>query len=433
MATITFVVGGTRTNSKNLWKIQDDGSSLTIIDSADIGSVANVYSVVGDSEGNFYVGTNEGKVYKVDLNLDVITSWGTNGVYDAGSATKEIYGLAVDVNGYLAIAHFGSTTPTTYTVKLLDSTGTLVWEEDHQSSNGSTCVSYSVKFDSSGNVVGVGSRNSGLYDGYKYQRADGAKLKSYWQKSGDGYGEGVWVFSDDDVVISDTPIGPGYGINVRKCSSDNTEEWNVSVVAESGHNPLRNSIVADDDENVYVGGNANGSKTIYKLNASTGVTDASYDTGGSVYGLDIDANGNLVAGGWEAADEDTNTAKLRIFDTDLTLLRYTNDSDLGTIYAVAASTHIPSSEVGEPADKLYSKNFVAVGNDQLWYESSAGTMSQLAASAVDGQLDTTIPLTICSAFQKVFIANQTNLKVADFINTKMIEEIFLLEIHLLLK
>ena len=68
------------------------------------------------------------------------------------------------------------------------------------------------------------------------------------------------------------------------------------------------------------------------------------------------------------------------------------------------------------------KRLVAAGNNQLFYEDisvSVGTMKQLAASAVAGQLDTSDNLNMFEAFQKVFIVNGANLKVADFINTKL--------------
>ena len=48
---------------------------------------------------------------------------------------------------------------------------------------------------------------------------------------------------------------------------------------------------------------------------------------------------------------------------------------------------------------------------------AAGTMTLLAASADD--IDTSDQLTMASAFQKAFIANGSNLKIADFINTKL--------------
>lgn len=68
-------------------------------------------------------------------------------------------------------------------------------------------------------------------------------------------------------------------------------------------------------------------------------------------------------------------------------------------------------------DKTYSKSLVAIGSNEVWYESTAGTMSELAAANDD--IATNNPLTVCVAFQKLFIVNETNLKVADFINTKL--------------
>lgn len=68
-------------------------------------------------------------------------------------------------------------------------------------------------------------------------------------------------------------------------------------------------------------------------------------------------------------------------------------------------------------DKTYSKKLVTVGGDEVWYESSPGTMEELTDAT--GDIDTALPLQIFPAYQKVFIANKTNLKVIDFKNTKI--------------
>jgi len=70
-----------------------------------------------------------------------------------------------------------------------------------------------------------------------------------------------------------------------------------------------------------------------------------------------------------------------------------------------------------PTDKSHTKQLVAVGSNQVWYESSAGTMEELAAARED--IDCSLPLTMAEAYGKIFITNKTNLKVADFINTKL--------------
>jgi len=68
-------------------------------------------------------------------------------------------------------------------------------------------------------------------------------------------------------------------------------------------------------------------------------------------------------------------------------------------------------------DKVYSKKLVAIGNNEVWHESSSGTMEEL--SAANGDIDCSTPLNATEAFQKIFIVNGTNLKVADFVNTKI--------------
>ena len=65
-------------------------------------------------------------------------------------------------------------------------------------------------------------------------------------------------------------------------------------------------------------------------------------------------------------------------------------------------------------DKTYSKQLVTVGNYEVWYESSAGTMAELAAA--NGDINTSLPLQIFEGYGKVFVVNKTNLKIADFIN-----------------
>jgi len=71
-------------------------------------------------------------------------------------------------------------------------------------------------------------------------------------------------------------------------------------------------------------------------------------------------------------------------------------------------------------DVITYRRLVAAGNDEIWYEDldvAAGTMTEL--SAANGDIDCTDQLNMFEAFQKVFIVNGTNFKVADFVNTKL--------------
>lgn len=72
------------------------------------------------------------------------------------------------------------------------------------------------------------------------------------------------------------------------------------------------------------------------------------------------------------------------------------------------------------SDKVQIKRLVTAGNNDVYYEDldvAAGTMTELDTTS--GAIDTSDQLTMAAAFQKVFIANGANLKVADFINTKL--------------
>jgi len=82
-----------------------------------------------------------------------------------------------------------------------------------------------------------------------------------------------------------------------------------------------------------------------------------------------------------------------------------------------SSDHPEAGEGASLADKIYSKKLVAIGNNEVWYEYPAGTMKELTAA--NGTINTNNPLTVAEAFQKVFVANQGNLKIADFANTKI--------------
>ena len=71
------------------------------------------------------------------------------------------------------------------------------------------------------------------------------------------------------------------------------------------------------------------------------------------------------------------------------------------------------------SETISYKRLVAVGNNDVYYEDIdvAGTMLELDTSG--GAIDTSDNLNMFELLQKVFIVNGANLKVADFVNTKL--------------
>lgn len=114
--------------------------------------------------------------------------------------------------------------------------------------------------------------------------------------------------------------------------------------------------------------------------------------------------GNGYADGLGVSSVNSGVAWSTVATTDWMFKEYGADLD-------PSSSPPPSSNVS------YSKKLVAISNNQLWYESSAGTMEVLTAANDD--IDVTLGLDIFESDGKVFIVNDTNLKVADFINIKI--------------
>jgi hypothetical protein len=100
---------------------------------------------------------------------------------------------------------------------------------------------------------------------------------------------------------------------------------------------------------------------------------------------------------------------------------YTNNSG-GSWNAVATRDHafIIDGTLNFPppdTDGYTSKHLIAVAKNEVWYESTAGTMAQLVASV--GTLNTTDFLSMFEAYGKAFIVNNIKKKVVDFVNSKL--------------
>ena len=72
-----------------------------------------------------------------------------------------------------------------------------------------------------------------------------------------------------------------------------------------------------------------------------------------------------------------------------------------------------------PTDRTYTKRFVAIAGNELWYENDSNVMTKLTASASSGELDCTEPLDMFELDGKVFIVNGTRKKIYDPTNVKL--------------
>ena len=97
---------------------------------------------------------------------------------------------------------------------------------------------------------------------------------------------------------------------------------------------------------------------------------------------------------------------------------YATSNDSGETWGVTGTSRDFMFDVESGVtDKTYTKQLVAIGNNEVWYESSAGTMTEVADA--NGDLITTVPLDGVEAYERQFIFNGSNLKILDLQNTKI--------------
>jgi hypothetical protein len=120
-----FYISGTLSGGCYVWLMNDSGSEITEITgipSSVIPAIARYMAAAPTIGGGLFVAT-ETNIYKVKRDTHTLdTTWATNGIYGTTAVVK---GLAVNADGYLAVALAGATSYSD--VLVLDDTGTLVW------------------------------------------------------------------------------------------------------------------------------------------------------------------------------------------------------------------------------------------------------------------------------------------------------------------
>lgn len=416
MASTYFYVGGAVTLSKNVWKIEDDGTTLSIATSYLAVGAATVNAIVQDLDGNIYIAAGNA-VAKYSSSMVLDTTWATSGLY---SIANTVYSLAVDPGGYLAIMSTGSAGVDN---ALLDPTGTKVWDTSSGKYGGQ------VSFDAAGNVYATSGASSGVFMGIKMRRkAPYSALVNYTAASGTCIGTGGKVFPDNYVVAVRNFTSNNSSL-IRIYENDATVIKGSTLVtigdAQGVYIPPTSTVYTDP---FYVLGTNTGTKTLHKLQYDAIDVEfdvlASYDINNPIRSgnqVHFNTSGNILVASDSVADEDANTAQIRIFDTELTLLRFLSDTtNMGVLHTISGVgvADTPIVPYFPPtAVKTYSKKLVSVGNNEVWYESPAGTKVELAAA--NGDIDTAKPIDIFEYDEKVFIVNDTNKKVVDFGNIKL--------------
>ncbi len=341
MAIINFLVGGVRASNKNLWLVDYDtvAQTLTVSNSWDVGTATDVLSLAKDSNGNLYVGTEEGKVYKYTPSMVLDATWAVGGIYNFGSSSYNPYGLAADSFGWLAIAHTEFGTPDN-SVTLLNASGVKVWDDSGQS--GATIFSADVRFLPDGNIIGCGTRSSGSYCATRYLRSDGTKKVALWARATAGQSSGMCMWPNGDYAIGQNIGVASWTSGVRKFDKEGTAYWAEFALDNSAY-PQK--LDYDGDDNLIIPTNRASSLSIRKVAANGASLLASYDTGANSQQIKVErgATDYVFCAGFLGTDQDAGGGNVRAFDVDLNLLARLDISST-TLWALVLGTAPPAPD-----------------------------------------------------------------------------------------
>jgi len=324
MATVNFYVGGLTYDGKELWRVQDNGSSLSIVTSTAFTNAVNLKAIAIGPQGGIFVGEGS-KVHKFDNTLSLDTAWGSSGSIDVGG---NVYGFALDGAGRLIVPHDLSDGKN---VRLFNSSGSEIWgakvASNYNGRIGYFCVDGKV-------LIGCWSGSTSQYTSRRLDDSDGSELNQYMGNYSDGATLGIVADSGNTKVYvawidndSSSGVVRKYPING---SSTPGYDWTVSYT--------RNvyGLILHSNGYLYVcGGSGIEKPNVWKVDPADGNVVAEYDTGTTAFDICEDDNGNIIAVGYAAENEDGETVNINVLDQDLSFLRGLNIGST-TLRAVAA-------------------------------------------------------------------------------------------------
>lgn len=412
-----------------LYELEYDGSTVSIEDSSNqFTQIAAPSGLIRDTDGNFYYAEQTtDDVWKLGSDFTIDGTWGTAGKLLTPDGA--IRAISIDSSGNLALTQVANGGGDDVDTRYFDSTGTEIWTKKLGGANGV----WACKFHPNGRVfVGLLAAAVAGTCMVELKALDGSTLQSYTAPHSDGTYSLYSIAIDhlNDVIYAssfDVDAGTYTGLATKWTRGTAVKVWNVDF-GGGGRVATASNILFHSNGSIYANfGNTNTTAQAYnvvKVAALDGAIGASYLVhGGSDNANSYDiielANGEVAVTG----DIETNgdgTYQVWILSEGLSFSAgWLVGSGSDAVTALASDPDTAAAIV-PPADLKYNKRLVAIANDEVWQESSSGTMEVIpeAANALSG-LDVTVGLTAAEAFQKVFIANVSVLKVTEFANSKI--------------
>lgn len=406
---------------------------------SNIDSVFSSRAIVRSADGYYYVmgARTEGiteyiRIYKLDSDLATVTSWGTSGYIKYLS--NDDAGMYIDVNIDGTIVAGTWDNNESKPVHYFEADGTERWSgmgyDSDTPANNDLRKLEALAFHPGGDVICLFDTNGSGDDDYICNRlasADGSNVGSYAMKgTGTGCDWGNITYGKSGSFYA------GYRSNIygfiEKWASTNytSESW---IIRAGGFEEWRIDCLLEhnSDGNLFVSYSNTDKDSLHKLSADDGSILSQYvftNSTGSPTSIAQTDSGYLVYVASSAVAGPDGTFNIWVLDSDMNFLAGYNETTGGSLSRVIGAGVIIKT-TSSPTDLSYKKQLVAIAGDSVYYESSAGTMTEITETgggigqgAASG-LDTTDSLTAAEAYQKVFIANNSVLTVVDFVNERV--------------
>lgn len=251
-------VGGEEYDGKHLWKLQDDGEDLSLVEGYTLPGDVNALAFSSVTK-RLYVGIGS-SIYCYDtLDMSLVTAWGSSGSVNIGNTVN---GLDVNGDDDLAVAH--SKVDVYKRISLYDNTGSLLWTS---TVFGTSTVGHAVSFDLNGNINACTmGGSSGTYIAACLKFSDGTLQVGYQTRVVSGYnGTGI---ASSKTVNGYCYYLSSYSLTILYCDDENGNNvFSESIVGVGTEDVLHLSgvslvIVANGSElRSYVDSNGSNLKT----------------------------------------------------------------------------------------------------------------------------------------------------------------------------
>jgi len=353
MSNLIFAAGNV-SGGKHLWIVDDNGSTLTLLNSFTL--AGNVTALVVSAITERVYAAIGNYIYCYDYDGNLVTGWGSGGSVNVGAVVND---LAIDSSDYLAVAHV---VVSSGRISLYDNTGTKLWTSTVWAAG----IGRRADFDVAGNVVGCTlGNNSTSTIAALVKRVDGTLSKTYLGNVG------VAGFNGNAIASSRSLANYCWYVfsytSTYVCYSQGSGDiWTGGITGTNAKDCLHlsgvNLVIVADGQNLR------------KYDDITGNNPGSVDIGTAILNLASNNSNEIICAG--------NNGYLYIYNSSLVQQRNLSVSSVAlNVIAVVVSPYVAPEITDQSTDTT-----VDIGDSVSLFITATGTPSPTYQWYKDGDL-----------------------------------------------